>query len=251
MTSWRVVAVLLAAVSPACSAAPSAGTPPQRTALQLQSLDCRASELAACPEGASVQATCANHVVPDANLALVFVGNWSDGSRQTTLATWQALASGGVLVARLAEYGIHSLTVESQMLTLAANGSDESLAGELVDAIRAGSAPGMTEGRIYLFLLSSDLSTTRLTDLHASGYHAQMTWDTQTTQVAFAKGQLAYPFVTPTHELAEALTDPDAASGYRDRSITEGEVSDLCPKMDHVSGTDIAQVWSQTQCSCL
>jgi hypothetical protein len=63
-----------------------------------------------------------------------------------------------------------------------------------------------------------------------------------------------------THEVEEAATDADpynpgcgtnTGCGWNEPSTHQGEIGDLCSNNDSINGHSVAQVWSQTRCSCL
>src|SRR5436305_12030746 len=57
-----------------------------------------------------------------------------------------------------------------------------------------------------------------------------------------------------SHEIVEAISDPDARSGWNDRTAVNGEISDLCGNDDTItlpSGTFlVAEWWSNFWGSC-
>lgn len=63
-----------------------------------------------------------------------------------------------------------------------------------------------------------------------------------------------------THEVAEAATDfndygpgcgTNTGCGWNEPNTNEGEIADLCGNNETIAGHTVAQVWSQSSCTCL
>ena len=58
--------------------------------------------------------------------------------------------------------------------------------------------------------------------------------------------------IETSHEIAEAATDPDGASGYRDAIASHGEIADICAGQDYPYSTEgLQDIWSQEGCGCI
>lgn len=198
-----------------------------------------ASPLPACPApGPSFVTACAAAVVPDAQLRMVQLGDWSGVNMTLYRLQWTAIVDSGLLAGRLAEYGVHSVTIESW------NDRSEQDAYVVPDVAPLQGAPD-APGLVYVFLLAPGQTTTTMQVQGSRGYHNS--WEGRPYVFATYQDD---PFVVPVHELSEALTDSTPGLGW---SSSIGEIADVCQgeSYDVVAGVNVASVWSEALCSCI
>ena len=226
------------------------------------------------PTFRGVNDTCGHHVVPHGGRVigapLVHRLFWNGGwvPRGTTVGstaidtTWTTLTNMPALYTRLGEYGITPGHPGSRQDLLGAPTgavAESVIQAQLSQRLLAvfGTSSGPTANDVFVIFLAPDTTSVVDTSGHFHGHHGNMTWrGFDVVYAVIESGDTDTVNTTTSHELSEALTDPDATVGTlawrEDGGTTEGEVGDLCNGYRHkLAGVTLEGVYSQQACRCV
>jgi hypothetical protein len=201
-----------------------------------------------CAGSADAKGSCGHTMITDPGARVladpkIHLQFWAGQDAQYAQGIVDALgraASAGA-ASRLAEYGVMGLRIDPVAIVVEAQPRSDDAAPV------AGTSTGDS---ITVVVLPPGATTARLQRERADGYHG---WDGRHAYAVVAHRDLNDELTgVITHELWEAMTDPDGKTGVHD-SVTGGEVADACDTLpwDVVGGTSVAKAWSQAGCGCL
>ncbi len=229
------------------------------------------------------QPSATDKIVANPKVIHVLWGSWwssgTGASDKTHFDTvWGDLANARSFWNRLSEYGVGMGSYSGSFVTHTdlANGSGASctmtsqcksgetctgnrcineipeatLTSELRSEIDAGSLPASDSNSIYVIHLPPNVASQEDIDNRWVGHHD----DASGVFYAVVEGNQAAvnADMIATHEINEAATDANPFNGFRDPSIGEGEVADLCNDIQtSIMGHVTNKVWSQQACRCV
>jgi hypothetical protein len=236
------------------------------------------------PFSATVAATvgatsCAHHVtlngnpgtvIGKASITSVFWGSYWAGTgaaeRTTYDSQWRDVGNNSAFYARLAEYSTSVQTIQTgawigsvmnnSALASGTTITEDQIQQELSAEIGAGTVPALTSNSLYVVILPPGVTSQFDQQNNFAGHHRQF--------VDSARGSLPIRYAVITystdtqytnpvisHEISEAITDPDLATGWWDTGDGE-EIGDICRfNYAQLDGFQIEEIWSQQQCACV
>ncbi len=115
--------------------------------------------------------------------------------------------------------------------------------------IQANQLPYPNDNTLYVVMLPPGVSSQSIVRNNWGGYHDHAMYGSQ----RYAYAIITYGnggFITTSHEIYEASTNPDLHTGYRDLSSGE-EAADICEgSFETIGGYLLQEVWSQQLCQC-
>jgi hypothetical protein len=207
-------------------------------------------------------------VVSQPSIAMLFWGSYWSGSgtteRQQYDAAWAIISADPAFYARLAEYSTSAQTIGAGSWAGSAS-LDPSLGGdtvvteaqiqqELAAEVAAGPAAGLTPHRIYVVMLPPGATSQFDQENDFAGHHSQFTPPGGAVPIRYAvityNSDQGYSDPVISHEISEAITDPDLSTGWYDESGEE--IGDLC-RFDYamLDGYPIEEIFSIRSCSCV
>ena len=233
-----------------------------------------------CPSSVNLHGPTGQIVAHPKLYFLYWTNYWSTtgATARTTLAnTWSSLGANPLFYGQMSEYGITGGSYLGGSVTTANLGGpldvpwhESAIQNELLAEIGVNGVPANDRSTVYVIVLppdrESDVDCTNGTagDCVFAGHHGFV--PLSLTNPRNILGPVWYAVIEYNaardamnqvigHEVAEAATDPDATSGWRDAIYPYGEVGDLCAsKLQRVTNSltspVLQQVWSQAQCSC-
>ena len=203
----------------------------------------------------------------------VIVRVYWDSYDQTHEDMWSVLAGSQAYWSRLTEYGVGvgiDGGIGGSNQHLAGVVSDDDIQSLLYDDLSTGAVPMFFEEpwnyapTIYVIYLppgacaGADADGTQC-GRYGNAYHGSFVRDGNRWVYAVIDPIGSDADIAATHEVAEAATDADPRScgldtgcGWNVPGMLQGEVADLCHgQSGMIRGYSVAQVWSQSQCSCL
>jgi hypothetical protein len=206
-------------------------------------------------------------VIAKPSVTLLFWGSYwtSTGAteRQGYTTAWTTLAADPAFYARLAEYSTSSAnigtgswagaTLGDAALASGATITETQIQSELGSEIRTGVAASNTASRVYVVMLPPGVTSQLDHDSNFAGHHSQFSADLP-LPVRYAvityNTDPGYTNPVVSHEITEATTDPDLATGWYDQFGFE--IGDVC-RFNYWSldGVTIEQTYSMRSCSCI
>jgi hypothetical protein len=226
---------------------------------------------------AAAQSSCPNNVTGGQNAVVVtnprvhnfYVGSgWNSSPSYfkevvSNYNYWAALVKDPAFWNRLSEYGVHQGSwagISWDVGTHSSPITDSDLQTLLAKAIPGGFGLGSSrdDNDIYVIYLAPGLRADKAVANGWDGYHDHF-WSDQYGNIWYAVVEYrsgADFSEIASHEVAEMVTDPNVTNGYRDYSIFEGEIGDLCNHVDfswseNGFAQNIQMVWSQSACQCI
>ena len=206
-------------------------------------------------------------VIPSATLSHVFWGGyWSAAGateKKTYDTTWTDVGNNPAFYARLAEYSTSTLAITTgtwtgSTLTNASLASgttltEDQIQQELKAEIATGTVPARTNSRIYLVMLPPGVTSTFDAQNSFAGHHRSFA-DASGNPVYYAvityNPDPNYNNPLLSHEISEAITDPDLSTGWLDTS--GNEIGDICRgQYATLDGFTIETIWSMKSCACV
>lgn len=234
-----------------------------------------------CPNNVNRQSP-TGQLIPHPNVYFLFWTNyWSTGvgatSRTQLVNTWSSLAANPLFYGQMAEYGITGGSYLGNTVTTANLGGpldvpwqEAAIQNELLAEIGVNGVPLNDRSTLYVIVLppgrESDVDCTNGTggDCLYSGHHGYVPLPFNNPRSNL--GPVWYAVIENSsasnvmnevigHEIAEAATDPDLTSGWRDSTWPYNEIGDICAqKLQRVSSSlnspVLQEVWSKSQCAC-
>jgi hypothetical protein len=221
----------------------------------------------ACSENITLHGT-PGTVISTASVTIAYWGSyWSGagtGERAQYDAAWSAVANDPSFYARLAEYSTSVQTIGAGSWA-GSNLADPALASgttiteaqiqaELAAEIAAGAVPRNSDARIYVVLLPPGVTSTFDEDNDFAGHHTQFTASGSSLPVRYAvityNSDEGYNDPVISHEISEAITDPDLQTGWWDQDGEE--ISDICRfNYAPLDGFTIEKIFSMRACACV
>jgi hypothetical protein len=176
---------------------------------------------------------------------------------------WNAVGNDPAFYARLAEYSTRTLTIQTGAWTgsTVANTSlasgalvtEAQIQQELAAEIAAGTAPARTDNNIYVIMIPPGVTSQLDSENNFAGHHGQFL-DSHSQPIRYAvitySTDKDYSDPVISHEISEAITDPDLSNGWFDTSGSE--VGDLCRfSYAQLDGVQIEEIFSQRLCQCI
>jgi hypothetical protein len=231
-----------------------------------------------CPHNVNRQSP-TGQIIAHPNVYFLFWTNyWSTGigatSRTQLINTWSSMAANPLFYGQMSEYGITGGSYRGNSVTTANLGADldwaeSAIQNELLGEIGVNGVPLNDRSTLYVIVLPPDHQSDVdcLPGLGQEcvqlGHHAfaPLPFNNPSNLV----GPVWYAVIENSsvadrmnivigHEIAEAATDPDTQSGWRDSTWPYGEIADLCTKLQRVPNSPttpvLQEVWSSAQCAC-
>lgn len=204
------------------------------------------------------------------NMKFIFVGNYWNShilETQNLLNAWTYMSndisvpSGGTVLERLAEYNISQGETDGTYFNTntdvdaKANSTntviidDTILISDMNTNIRLGLISTPDDNTLYMIVLPPYFFTKNINDGGLSGYHAH----TMYGQTRYAFAIIRYSSLpgmndVASHELYEAVTNPDGNGYYDDY---HGEIGDLCEgASSYIGSYTVQRSWNEGACQC-
>ena len=208
-------------------------------------------------------------VITDVQVILIFWGNeWTQPSPPLASADVVAAVDSicsGAYVHGLQEYGMRSATHSQTVFVpggALVNFQDAAVQGVVTGLLNAGSVPLPNSGNHFDYLYCVVLpSTATYAPGGVNGYHSTYNWTNPATgkvlrpryAMLLNDGTLDYVSTVFSHELAEAVTDPDGGGiQITPASPTNwNEIGDICQSVAYVNGVAVQSFWSQAHQACV
>jgi hypothetical protein len=228
----------------------------------------RTAAAGACSEDLSLHGT-PGTVIPQAKVQFVYWGSYWSGSGQGERSSydqaWNDVGNSPAFYGRLAEYSTATQTIGTGTWigSTLANGSlasgvtiDETqIQQELATEISAAAVAPLVDGRIYVVMLPPGVTSQFDAQNNFAGHHREFA-DPSGSGLPVIYAVITYNTDTGyndpliSHELSEAVTDPDLSTGWYDSHGEE--VGDLC-RFDYATldGFPIEEIFSEKACACV
>lgn len=208
-------------------------------------------------------------VITDVQVILIFWGTeWTQPTPPLDSADVIAAVNSvcdGAYVRGLQEYGMRSATHSQTVFVPGGslvNFQDAAVQGVVTGLLNAGSVPLPNSGNHFDYLYCVVLpSTATYGPGGVNGYHSTYAWTNPATGAVLRPryamllndGTLDFVSTVFSHELAEAVTDPDGGGiQIAPGSPTNwNEISDVCRSVAYVNGVAVQSFWSQAHQACV
>jgi hypothetical protein len=208
-------------------------------------------------------------VMRDAWLKVIFWGPfWTSGDWATRVYEMVRGVVSGPYLTHLRQYGINSAEVDADFLVNPAMPTGTIDVGAAVDMvwntfIDPGAIPEPDEGPhpdqwIYCVFLDPAYTNTKALSAHGANVADYDFGDIDTMPAMYVRGDSNGQADMDTfsanfsHELAEALTDPDPHSGITISPSNDGqEICDDCGDAAYVEGVLLSSYWSEQDGACI
>jgi hypothetical protein len=206
-------------------------------------------------------------VIPAAVVSQVYWGSYWSGTgaaeRTGYDAAWKDVANNHWFYQRLAEYSTPTQTITdgswtgsalaNPSLASGATITEAQIQAELQAEITAGTVPPRTSSHIYVVMLPPGVTSQFDQQNGFAGHHRSFT-DASGNPVYYAvitySSDPNYTNPLVSHEISEAITDPDLVNGWMD--ATGDEIGDVCRfNYATLDGYTIEKIFSQQQCACV
>lgn len=211
-------------------------------------------------------------VLPHPRIRAVLWGSyWSVGDGKTAgsqlLNELERLSAAPAFYTRLSEYGIAPGSAGDSLYL--PNAPAGALGDARIEAALDGQLGLPSADDLFIVFLPPTTTSTHDTDNpdgRAGGHHGNMTYDyfgifppsqfgLDVVYAVVENATVHEMVLVATHELSEAMTNPDASTGpqtwYED-GLAHAEVADLCEGMTNkIAGIDVDAMFSQTACRCV
>lgn len=187
---------------------------------------------------------------------LVFWGDWwysqakGKSDMVSTIGTWSVLANDSAFYSLVNEYGVGigqmiGTTVSYPNLPPGLI-QESDIQTELNNEIQNNTLPKPDNQTIYVMVLPPNTQSQYNVAAGFGGHHQTVNNFTYAVIENHADWDN-----TISHEIYEAVTDPDLTNGWYALPGGETEIADLCGNTWQLDGHTIAGVWSQSQCKCI
>jgi hypothetical protein len=275
--SWLGSAALL--VASACSAAPTDPSADEGTPIAAAGKAAGGARRSGGPVplatttdggacGTTMRIASPGLVIPSAVVSQAYWGGyWSSGAGATERTgydtAWKDIASNPAFYQRLAEYSTSTQTITTgswggsslgdPALASGATIGEDQIQAELAAEITAGTLPPRSDSRLYVVMLPPGVTSTFDQSNGFAGHHRSFA-DASGKPIYYAvityNSDPNYNDPLISHEISEAITDPDLVNGWI--STTGDEIGDICRfNYATLDGYEIEKIFSQQQCACV